>query len=557
MDRSSCRRSNRFATVSSTFVTLLATTVLLNSCGGGGAVVAGGVGTGGTGVVIGTVTGFGSIIVDGTPLSSSTGRYQTNGNLNPVMQVSAQQVNLGQNVQIQLDSQGNPATVAIEPQLVGQVTAVDAATNTLMVNGLSVKLNLVSSVAPVTVLGGYGSTAAIQVGDWVRIHGTPAYDSLQTPFLQASSLRQIAANPGYIRVSGPISNLTSHSFMLNNQSFSYTPATPVLGEVWQTGAGLSNGAWVSVWSSAAGVAGQIQVATLTGMNGSAVTLSGVVSLSGSSQWLVGGIPVVLPVFMPSLNSGQYVTVKGTANTQGQLNVQQAISFGNNPVSVSGTIAEMASPSNFTVRGTVVALTSSTRILSSNGTPLTTAALHENIYVQIQGTVVGNILQASTLTVVPAIPSGAVVDYLGTVTTAGNGQVSLVLLDGSVVQAVLSSSVVYTNGTVTDLAPGALVDVEGTAGAQSNGMITVEAVNFWKGSNGAVLPSPATTSFQASGPVYNYQPASQTFSINGLTVQITAGVVLPSNFGNGNNVDVLLSLSGNQLLATAIYPDDSQ
>ena len=59
------------------FVTALFCWVL-SSCGGGSSVAlntGGGVGTGGTGITLGTVTGFGSVVIDGTSYSSASPQY--------------------------------------------------------------------------------------------------------------------------------------------------------------------------------------------------------------------------------------------------------------------------------------------------------------------------------------------------------------------------------------------------------------------------------------------------------------------------------------------------
>ncbi len=529
---------------------------LVTSCGGGTMMAEGGVGTGGTGVVMGTVTGFGSIIVDGLHLSSVTGQYETDSNLAPEVLTSPQRVALGQNIQVQLDAQGNPAKVQLEPQLVGQVTA-NPKTNTLVVNGLTVLLNTSDQAAPTTVLEGYASFTNIQVGDWVCIYGSPGYDASQSPFLQATSIRQIPANPGYLRVSGPVAGLANGTFTVNNLTFSYGSSTSVLGAVSQPGGMLENGEWVNVWSNATTTpwsVGQVRVQTLSGVSGT-VTLSGVVSQLSNGQWFVDGLPVSLSTGLSSLVTGEYVTVEGVVDSLGILNAQRVTPYiaTADPIQLAGTIAELASSGNFTVRGTVVVVNSNTQIHGPSGTPLALSAVQENAYVQVQGIVTGNVVQASSIIISSSVPIGAVVDYLGTVLSMSNNQVTLTLLDGNSEQVTLPSTVVYANGTASNLLPGALVSVEGSA-TGANAMDAV-GVNFWRFANGS-SPQPSSIGFQASGPVYNYQSTTQTFDMNGLSIQIGSGATLPPGFSNGMSVDVLLTLTNGQLSATAIYPDDS-
>ena len=58
-------------------VAAISTLILVAGCGGGGGPLAqnGGVGSGGTGISWGSVTGFGSVLVDGAGYSSASGTY--------------------------------------------------------------------------------------------------------------------------------------------------------------------------------------------------------------------------------------------------------------------------------------------------------------------------------------------------------------------------------------------------------------------------------------------------------------------------------------------------
>ena len=102
----------------------LTLSLLLISCGGGTTDLSG-VGTGGTGITSGTVTGFGSILIDGDLYGSATGDYLEGDDDDEASLVSALSVDLGEQLQIQLDDQGNPTSVLIEPALIGTVSTVD------------------------------------------------------------------------------------------------------------------------------------------------------------------------------------------------------------------------------------------------------------------------------------------------------------------------------------------------------------------------------------------------------------------------------------------------
>lgn len=537
---------------------LLSASLFLTSCGSGTVVAGGGVGTGGTGVISGAVTGFGSIILNGTHISSATGQYLAESITAPSVSVSPQKVTLGQKLDIQLGSDGNPTLVQIEPDLVGQVTAVSPGAS-LTVNGMTVSLASSSSGAtPPTFLVGYSVATAIQVGDWVQVNGSVGYDSHQIPYILATQVRLMVANPGFIRVSGPIQALTGHSLQVSGMIFGYQGTTPILSAVFPTGSApvLAVGQWANVWSattSSPGQAGQIQINTLQGGSGK-LTLSGIVSQVNGTSFLVDGFPVQAGLSQPPVN-GQYVTVQGSVEgLQGVLQATVIIAYSATPVSLTGTIAELASASNFIVRGASVNLTSTTSILSANGTPLTASAIQENSYVQVQGTISGNQVSAQQVIVYGGVPVSAVVDYLGTVTQVQSAtSFTLTLMDGGQQQVTLPSNAVFTNGTTANLTVGALVSIEAVANAANR--VQALGVDFW------LLPGSASTinlsqSFQASGVVYNYNAGTGQFSLNGLTIQMGAGSTLPTGFGNGFSVDVLLKLAGTRLVSSMIYPDDS-
>lgn len=108
----------------------------LASCGGGSSVALspGGVGTGGT---LGTVTGFGSVVIDGSSYNSASPLYYAQSNQSEMASASPGDVVLGSQVQVELDAQGNPSSVLVAPDLVGVVSGADPAG--FSVNGVRVR----------------------------------------------------------------------------------------------------------------------------------------------------------------------------------------------------------------------------------------------------------------------------------------------------------------------------------------------------------------------------------------------------------------------------------
>ncbi len=534
----------------------------LSSCGGG-TQVAGGVGTGGTGVVAGTVTGFGSLVMDGIAYNSATPRYTAESTTQPSIPVTAMKVPLGGQLNIQTDTQGNPASVWINPALVGVVTSVNPTAGTLIVNGMEVVVNSAASSLPNTFFIGYAGMGAIQLNDRVQVQGVPGITSSGTPFVQATLIKLMPSNLPITRVSGPLAqwNPSQSTFTVNGIPFSFNTGTrfssPFSNQTLGVGA-LKNGQWVNIWSQTPSgttplVAGALQVSTvLPGMSGN-ITLSGLVSAVQGNQFQVDGILVNGANQGGGLAAGQYVTLKGVIDsTTGEVSVRTLSPYIQTPATLSGTISEFISTGNFVIRGTPVITNSGTVLTSVNGATAPLSALQKNIYVAVQGTIQGNMVLASSITVYPSPPADEVVDYLGKVSqyNPSQGTFTLTPFSGSPQQVTLSAVASFSNGTVANLVNGALVELEATA--VSPQALSAYGVSFWNITN----PNLSSGTLEISGVVYNYVSGSSVFNLNGLSLVLGSGVSLPPGFGNGDNVDVLMTPSGSQYQVNAIAQDDS-
>ena len=220
--------------------------------------------------------------------------------------------------------------------------------------------------------------------------------------------------------------------------------------------------------------------------------------------------------------------------------------------MSGTISEFISTGNFVIRGTPVITNSGTVLTSVNGATAPLSALQKNIYVAVQGTIQGNMVLASSITVYPSPPADEVVDYLGKVSqyNPSQGTFTLTPFSGSPQQVTLSAVASFSNGTVANLVNGALVELEATA--VSPQALSAYGVSFWNITN----PNLSSGTLEISGVVYNYVSGSSVFNLNGLSLVLGSGVSLPPGFGNGDNVDVLMTPSGSQYQVNAIAQDDS-
>ena len=211
--------------------------------GSGGTGISGeGVGSGGTGAVadgggIGSVDGFGSIVVNGTRFDTSGARLLLDDTVS---------LRLGMTVRVagtlSADLANGTATVVL--------SAVDlrgTAGNLDTVAGSFSVLSVPVITDPSTVYaGGLGSLADLRAGDPVQVHGLPGIGTQ----LRATRVERLAADPAPV-LSGSVHALdsASRSFRIGSQRVRYAAAD--LRGVWPAG-GLAEGQLVRVRARRAG-----------------------------------------------------------------------------------------------------------------------------------------------------------------------------------------------------------------------------------------------------------------------------------------------------------------
>ena len=229
--------------------------LLLTGCGGG-ADVAGGVGSGGTGLAtvvptgltLGTVSGFGSIIVDGTAYDDSQAiAFVTDSE--GAKQPST--LKLGQQIRVLFAGGNVSQSLQILPQLAGPVTMRPDADGWMQVMGQWVRLVAVAGGASrsnVTILSGYASSAVIDTTKDVEVHGSWVYDKGKSGYvLWATRLEKLPAGLDPVQVGGVIQGLGTSTFKLSAaSSVSIRPA--------KLGTDLANGQVVRVWMTRAALA---------------------------------------------------------------------------------------------------------------------------------------------------------------------------------------------------------------------------------------------------------------------------------------------------------------
>lgn len=210
---------------------LAATAVaLLAACGGGGGVDVAGVGSGGSGVASGSVSGFGSVIVDGVEYDDSSATRDTVDAGGASVNAA---VKLGQRVRLVYSGDRVAQRIEVQAQLVGPVSAAPAADGMLAVMGQPVRIVTGSADATrssPTVLDGYATTADIRAGDDVEVHGAWAYDAtLAASVLVATRVEKRADRPDPVLLGGVVTAIDGLDLRLNSATGSVVRAPSPTG----------------------------------------------------------------------------------------------------------------------------------------------------------------------------------------------------------------------------------------------------------------------------------------------------------------------------------------
>ena len=192
---------------------VLATAALLGACGGGGGDTAG-VGTGGTGSFsVGTVTGFGSVFVNGVRYADNGARLVDDDGTVKVLGTDDNPLRLGMVVEVNgsVDDSGTVRTatqIAYGAEIKGPVTAVDVAAGTFAVFGITVRTNAT------TVYDNFGGVATLATGNVVEVHGQPDSNGrIVATYVEreATSVAAFVAGDGEYRLRGAVAGLSGSS----------------------------------------------------------------------------------------------------------------------------------------------------------------------------------------------------------------------------------------------------------------------------------------------------------------------------------------------------------
>lgn len=467
----------------------------LHACGGGG------VGTNGTGIIqggssAGTVTGFGSVIVDGVRYDDSqvvAQRDEASGRV-------AAELQLGQRLELIYndDGQGNLAAQAVRvaPSLVGPVQSVVPAGLTLKVLGQVVQINTDATVGPVTVFGGgYASLADIVAADWVEVHAVaqPAATAGAPQWL-ATRIEKVAVQTS-VRIAGRVSALQGSSGLRSFQLQGLTIRTTDSTE-WPAGMALADGQVVVVFGAPTGfsadaarlTARRVTVQTRDSSGSNEDYLAGWISRLAADRlsFEADGVsitlapnPTIVGGTLADLVNGAYVLVRGHYTTDDDhlqatsVELRYAFDRSEEAAELHGTILDWtAATRRFTLRGVVVDASQlrpgNSKLVLRDCAGATDLA--EGMQVEIKGIGTAYGVQASRITCNSSDSSGVsgeVVELRGTLAAPQAASFTLQTGSGDVVVSWSSASTYIgkpmTAATLADpssIHTGQVLEVEG-------------------------------------------------------------------------------------------------
>ena len=414
----------------------------------------------------GTVTGFGSVIVDGVAFDNRSAA--TVVETAPGMDVVTE-ARLGDRLEVVAASAGVARAVRIEPTVVGRVSALVA--NGFVVLGQTVLVNRDASAGPVTQLDGLASVSDVHVGDMVEVHGVSRSASgLQV--VQATRIAERLDNPAFVRVAGLVQglNTAARQFQLGALTIDFGAATMA-----PEGGQLTAGGYVVVFAPADRLVvqsdGSLHLAATAlrvksvRSDGFDTYASGIISQldATAGRFNLSGLTVTYARTLVSpagtlLANGQYVQVRGLVGADGALaaSLVTVRDGRSQPESeLKGTVVGYDSVAGtFTVRGVLVTQGNAALQACPAG------GIRDGLFVEVVGA-----LNASGVTATEiecsSEGSDSTVDREGVATSVDTVAATFTLLrGGSTSVPVAWSSLTYFGNVTPQTLSGAQVEVEG-------------------------------------------------------------------------------------------------
>jgi Cu/Ag efflux protein CusF len=502
-------------------------------------------------VAVGTVTGFGSVIIDGVRFDDSAATIEIEREPGAIpVPVTPRQLRIGQRALVEFfgdETNARARAIRVDSEIVGVVDSVDAAGGKLVVAGQEVRINTNTAAGPVTTFEGYASLADVKAGDRVEIHGLPKADAGKL-YIQATRIERASEPASFVRVTGTIKNLAATTFELGALKVSYSGTTRLIPST----AKLANDMRVVVWSDTPAVAGtltakSIRVKGALPAAGSAWISGAISDCTGAcaASFKVNGLAVdATKARFPNgsaatLANGVFVRVRGDLDAAtGKIVATQVVFRGQDDLEleVRGTISGYTAGANgtatFTVRAIPVQINAQTKL---DGCP---ATLADGLAVKVEGKVAANVFAASEVKCLPSLDAIAV-EIRGTIGAVDAAAKTFRLVTLPNLPIAYDATTKLVDGTAAQIVVGAFVEVEGTV---KSGTLAATEIEF--------KPAPSAGERPIKGMVFEFNAQTGTFKIGALTFAV-GSAALPAGFADGARVEVHFTSANGVNTATRI------
>ncbi|XHS77710.1 DUF5666 domain-containing protein [Burkholderiaceae bacterium UC74_6] len=531
----------------------LAAAVLV-ACGGGGGTSTGSSSSGQStpnpptssaqSVVEGTITGFGSVVIDGQRIPDTGAKVSFADDPQKLKAATLGDLHTGMRVHAELKD-GVLQNLVVNFALVGTVGNISTSASTLTVFGQTIKIQTTGDLP--TVFDGFSGLSDLSVGDLVKVSGVVAGDGSIT----ASRIERRQPEAGQLfRLSGAVQGLDS-----TNKRFSLAGNTGVLIDYSQAkllpeGAVLENGKLVSLVSTQAPsssggqnllVASAIEIKAKQLPDATNVTVGGAINdFQSLASMRIGDVLVDASAATLSDGTTSADIVNGNqAQAQGALvsGVLKAKTLKvfkpATPVSalLIGQITDFVSLSSFNLRGTTVDASQATFTKGQ------ASDLASGTWVTVKGKLTSNGVKADTIEVQPP-PASTPTKLTGTISGLSLDTRKFSLLGTTVTWA---DGVKFSpdGKTVANLVNGVTVAVEGSYSADT-GVFTATSIQVQSTTG-------ATRTLGFSGVIYDitstsFKIGSYTVTLGGNTVLQPTGTQL-ADLKNGVRVSVKVTVTG--------------
>jgi len=534
-------------------------TLVLAACGGGsGPSATGSAGTGATASpapapaavaaqgASGTITGFGSVIVDGVTYGDADAVVKVETDAAQPTSATTADLKLGMQVELSAGASGEASTVTVVSAVLGRVSARTADGFTVAAQTAKVSTD---PAAP-TVWDGVAGLAELAIGDFVEVHGPRDAGGA---ILASRVERKDPSSAVAVRVSGALANLdaVARTFTVGGLLVRWSDATRLA----PSGVTLANGQSVAVWSNQAVSGGTLEARSVVVRRapwngGDALRVGGpireldvaartfrldTIRVDASSAAFEQGTAA-------DLANGRRVRVRG-AFVDGTLKataVRYVRDQGDAQVTLSGTVSDFAGASSFKVRGVPVDA-SGTGVAFVDGTAQN---LGNGVLVRIEGAVEGSVVRPSRVEFVTTA-DGQARSWVGAVSAydPATGRFRLTNLDARLTDTTAFRNADGSVAVRADFGNGDLVQARGAVVA---GVFQVAEVVFRNG--------PSLVVDGIEGVLYEVEAAAGRFRLNGTLVQAGPSTSIEgslTDLRNGARAEVYGTVVAGVLLASRV------